>query len=487
MSRKVGNVNAGTCGFERCAGIQLAVHSMMAAVSLPGAASTLSARQSDRIQQAVRREQKSGLLLGLRLRLVVLALVAVYLLSFGLDPSQIIDLSALAALCISGWAQYRIAGTRLDQPAVLALFPVADALLVLLAIFSGIEQQGFPRVIMDEVRPVTWLFLLLTMQALAYRPWLAAWSGLVTGVLWIVAFLWMLAYPGAHGSLRVEVPPGADPVPLFLAAFYDPLFINADAWVREALLALVCGCILAVAVRRSQGMMSRALLAERSRANLARYFSPSMVDQLAAHDQPFDTAREQEIGVLFADLVGFTRYAETSSPQHLIQMLREFHGRVAQVVFEHGGTLDKFIGDCVMATFGTPTRGSNDATRTIACCCAIASAVEDWNEARRSGAQIPVKIGIGAHYGRVVTGDIGDERRLEFAVLGDTVNVASRLEALTRKLSCTILISDDLVQAAKLEAHAVDDLLARFGPVEPQELRNRAERVSLWSSPSPVA
>jgi adenylate cyclase len=98
-----------------------------------------------------------------------------------------------------------------------------------------------------------------------------------------------------------------------------------------------------------------------------------------------------------------------------------------------------------------------------------------------------VKIGIGAHYGRVVTGDIGDERRLEFAVLGDTVNVASRLEALTRKLSCTILISDDLVQAAKLEAHAVDDLLARFGPVEPQELRNRAERVSLWSSPSPVA
>jgi adenylate cyclase len=190
--------------------------------------------------------------------------------------------------------------------------------------------------------------------------------------------------------------------------------------------------------------------------------------------------------VLFADLVGFTRYAETSSPQHLIQMLREFHGRVAQVVFEHGGTLDKFIGDCVMATFGTPTRGSNDATRTIACCCAIASAVEDWNEARKSGALIPVKIGIGAHYGRVVTGDIGDERRLEFAVLGDTVNVASRLEALTRKLSCTILISDDLVRAARAEAHTVDDLLARFGPVEPQELRNRAERVSLWSSPRPA-
>ena len=249
-----------------------------------------------------------------------------------------------------------------------------------------------------------------------------------------------------------------------LAAYYDPLFVNAEIWIREALIAILCGAILAVAVRRSQGMIFRALQAERSRANLARYFSPSMVDQLAEQDQPFEAAREQEIGVLFADMVGFTRIAENSSPEELIRLLREFHRRVAQAVFAHGGTLDKFIGDCVMATFGTPNAGADDATRTLACCRAIAATVENWNAERRAAGAAPVRIGIGAHYGPVVLGDIGDERRLEFAVLGDTVNVASRLEALTRQLACTILASDDLVRAARAESDTVEELLRRVRP-----------------------
>lgn len=253
---------------------------------------------------------------------------------------------------------------------------------------------------------------------------------------------------------------------------------------RGAFVAVLCGGILAMAVQRSQGMTSRALSAERSRANLARYFSPSMVDQLSTQDQPFGAPKGTDVGVLFADIVGFTRIAEASTPVEVISLLREFHGRVARVVFEHEGTLDKFIGDSVMATFGTPANSPTDATRTVACCLAIAAEIDIWNTERTASGLTPVRIGIGAHFGRVVVGDIGDERRLEFAVLGDTVNVASRLEALTRTLSATILISGDLVAAARREGDAASGLLARLGEVGAQRLRNREEAIAVWAYPS---
>jgi adenylate cyclase len=240
--------------------------------------------------------------------------------------------------------------------------------------------------------------------------------------------------------------------------------------------------MLAVAVYRSQGMLGRAVQAERSRANLARYFSPTMVDELAGNDRPFEGARKQEIGVLFADIVGFTHLAEKATPGEVIELLREFHGRVADVIFRHGGTLDKFIGDCVMATFGTPLPAPGDATRTIFCATRIGESIAAWNAERIATGLEPIGVGIGAHYGSVVLGDIGDDRRLEFAVLGDTVNVASRLEGLTRGLSRTILISDDLVQAARKEGYTVGALLLRFAQLPSQQLRNRDQLVSVWGS-----
>jgi adenylate cyclase len=452
--------------------------------AVAGPVFALAPRQTSRVRKAIRQERKDGLRLALRMRITVLGFVACYLLvNYGLEWRQLVNLVALGALCFVGWAQFRIAGTRFDRPAVMAMFPVADILILIFTVFVASEVEGdIPRIMLDETRDFSWFLLLLTLQALAYRPWLAAWTGLVTAAAWMGVLLWMLAYPGAHGSMLLgDVPLGADQLQLLLSAFYDPLFINTDAWLREAMIAVLCGVILAVAAQRSQNLMSRALQAERSRSNLARYFSPSMVDQLAAQDQPFGRTREQDIGVLFADMVGFTRLAETSSPDELIQLLREFHGRIARTVFEHGGTLDKFIGDCVMATFGTPDRSGDDATRTISCCLAIATAIDAFNTERAAAGLPPVAVGIGAHYGRVVIGDIGDERRLEFAVIGDTVNVASRLEGLTRALSSTILISDELVQATLSESGTVDDLLVEFTRTEPHNLRNRAEPVSLWA------
>ena len=109
------------------------------------------------------------------------------------------------------------------------------------------------------------------------------------------------------------------------------------------------------------------MAAERARGNLARYFPPKIVDTLAARDEPFGPPRQQDVAVLFSDIRGFTAMSETMSPAEVMELLRDFHGRMEAVVFEHNGTLDKFIGDALLATFGTPDTGERDATDALTC------------------------------------------------------------------------------------------------------------------------
>ena len=126
-----------------------------------------------------------------------------------------------------------------------------------------------------------------------------------------------------------------------------------------------------------------------------------------------------------------------------------------------------------MATFGTPTASEEDAANAIACARAIRAAVDDWDRARAAEGLAPVDVGVGVHYGDVILGNMGDERRLEFAVIGDTVNVASRLQSLTRTHEGGVLISGDTVAAAGTPGG-----VAQLGAAP---VRGRTGDVSLWT------
>jgi len=169
-------------------------------------------------------------------------------------------------------------------------------------------------------------------------------------------------------------------------------------------------------------------------------------------------------------------------PQTVVATLRAFHGKLERAVFDHGGTLDKFLGDGVMATFGTPTVGPHDARNALAAALTTCATIASWNGERTTRGEPPIRVSIGIHYGPVVLGDIGSERRMEFAVLGDVVNVAQRLEGLTRRLDCQIVVSDDVVQALRAQSpREADALLAGFGAAPAQDLRGRARPVAVWT------
>ncbi len=223
-------------------------------------------------------------------------------------------------------------------------------------------------------------------------------------------------------------------------------------------------------------------VAERAKANLSRYFAPSLVETLANTDEPFGPAREQNVTVLFADIIGFTALSAQHTPKNVFNLLRGVLSRLAAEVFANRGTLDKYFGDGLMATFGTPDAGDQDATNALRCALAMQRAVTEENRRRAGDIGEHLRIAVGIHYGPVLLGNIGEERRLEFAVIGDTVNVASRLEELARPLDAAIVVSDALVEAVKTESPGglpeLDLLINR----DVMELRGHDGGLVVWTA-----
>ena len=204
------------------------------------------------------------------------------------------------------------------------------------------------------------------------------------------------------------------------------------------------------------------------------------MDTLAERDEPLGRVRRQAVGVLFADLVGFTTMAEEMTPEEVMALLRDFHGRMEDVVFRHNGCLEKFIGDALLATFGVPDSGPRDATDTLACARGMLAALDAWNGERTATGLPRLRMGVGLHYGPVVAGDIGSRRSMAYATVGDTTNVTSRLQALTRELGTRIVVSAALVAAIEREG-GDRAVLAGLSARSPHTLRGRDVPIELWA------
>ena len=193
------------------------------------------------------------------------------------------------------------------------------------------------------------------------------------------------------------------------------------------------------------------IAAQRAKANLARYVPPHLVEALSERDEPFGPPRLLDVAVLFADMRGFTTISEAMTPSDVMELLRDFHRRMAAATFRFGGTLDDYIGDAILATFGISENGGSHATNALTCAREMLAIMKSWNEERAGDGKAPLGVGIGVNYGPAVVGDIGSDRYMDFTVIGDTVNVASRLERLTRSIDTDLIISQTLADRVRDE------------------------------------
>ena len=435
----------------------------------------------DPLMAALKEDKREALRLAVKARWIALAIIAVLIVFLNPRWEVLYYEALLAGFALIGWAQIKIGRVGVSRLELALLFCDLALMTFTLVVPNPFSDFDWPVAMQYRFDDFIYFFVLLASGTMAYS-WRTVFAmGVWTSGLWIAAMVWVLVQPGALPEVSTAIREALAGHPE-LVVFLDPNEVRISSRIQEIVVFLIVAGILALGGQRTNRLLVRQAEMARERANLARYFPPSIVDQLADRDQPLGAVRDQTVTVMFADIVGFTKLAESQTADQVVSTLRGFHARMERAVFDNGGTLDKFLGDGLMATFGTPDPGPHDASNAVRCGHAMLAAIDDWNRERRASGAEPIALSVGLHCGTVVLGDIGSERRLEFAVLGDVVNVASRLEALTRELNVRMALSDSVAAAIRTDPAAdAEALLSGLDASGPQSLRGREKPITVWT------
>lgn len=253
----------------------------------------------------------------------------------------------------------------------------------------------------------------------------------------------------------------------------------AAGWLLP-LAAPAVGIVLATTGAMAGSWLTEGRRHREVRSAFGKFIPPAVVDEITSTRTDPRRVDRREISVLFSDVRGFTTLSERSTPELVIETLNEYMAAMVGTVFDHGGTLDKFIGDGLMAFFGAPLPDPDHARHACACAAAMVVRLEVLNAGWEAAGKPRLAIGIGVHSGPAVVGFVGDpERRLDYTAIGDTVNVASRLEGLTREAGASILASAATIRAAG------DGVPAR--PLGKRAVRGRSEPIEVYALGEPAA
>ena len=208
------------------------------------------------------------------------------------------------------------------------------------------------------------------------------------------------------------------------------------------------------------------------RDTIARYVSPEMCEEILKNPALLQLGgRRQEVTVLFADIKGFTAMTEGMDPEAVVEVLNTYFTEMVELVFEHQGTLDKYVGDALMAVFGVPVPLAHAANRAVECALAMQFRLAQMRAQKRT----PIRgIRMGINTGEVIVGNIGSVKRMDFTVIGDAVNVAARLQELAKELEADTLVSEATFGQVEGQFRML------FSPLEPVVLRGRQEPTPIY-------
>ncbi len=440
----------------------------------------MDAAMSNRFTMAtLERHKREGVLLAVRARWVALAIVAVLLIYLNPNWEMVFYYPFLAAMAFLGWLQTRIAQVGQSRRELVLIFVDVLVFVVTLTIPNPLAENDWPLAMYLRFEGFSFLYILLAGATLSYSWRTIIAVGNWTVAVWFIALglIWWFSTPSQALQQAAEAAFGHNPAMLQILS---PNSFNFDLRIQNAVIFIIVTYTLALSIRRFNRLLINNAALERERENLSRYFSPNVVEELSHNDEPLKQIRSHDVAVIFVDIKGFTRFASDRTPEDVIQTLRAFHARMEAAVFAHGGTLDKYLGDGLMASFGTPFPAEDDARRAYLCARAMIGAAQVWNAERLAAGEPELAVSVGLHRGPVVLGDIGGNR-LEFAVIGNTVNVASRIEGLTRVLDAPLVISDDI--RAVLPEQEVGDLIRHDG----QMVAGIDQPITVWTLPSTPA
>jgi adenylate cyclase len=439
-------------------------------------AARLQFRSSRRFADSIRKAELEGLQFAFYARLTAIIVVTAWLAWVVEWPRSAYYASFAVVLFISGYIPYRLRFHAYSEAMKLGFILLDIALVTTAVLLPPPFEQGSEWPVQTRLRGQEFLYaiLLLGEAALTYSPLRVVWTGSAIIGIWSIGVYSIYARPDTS-RFNAVADAGEMSSAEALTLFFDPTFVGLTAWRTQLIATALLTLLITLSVWRSRRTLIQQVEAEVKRADLARYVSPDVADALASSTRSgFGDPTNRTVAVLFADIVSFTRMTEALSPEQTFALLRSFQERSCGVVFRHGGTLDKYLGDGFMATFGAIDDRSDAAACAIACAFDLQHEIERWNTKRSRRGALPVRLSIGVHCGLVTVGNLGAEQRVEFAVVGDVVNVASRLQEITREHGGTIAASDICVRSAGSE-----EILGKFRLQREVQLRGRTQPLSV--------
>jgi adenylate cyclase len=418
-------------------------------------------------KERLREEELNGFSFAFKARTIALAVVVFWVVVSASATRLPFLLGAAALFFAVGWVAYQ-SRKHPHMLAIQAICAFLDVAIIVLASHLP-ESDPYEWALQTWMRRSTFLYLVayVASSALTFSVVVVLISGLaaVVGQLATFAFVLYAAerIDGFKGFLARDAYDLLSQLVAMQGVEPDVFMIN-----QIVLLAVTVG-LIAAAIWRARRHVERAVMAESQRSNLGRYFSPAIAERLATEGPAMGTGRAQDATVMFVDIIGSTQQMELFTPEQVIAGVRAVHRRVVPVVMNRGGTIDKFLGDGVMAVFGAPERRQNDAHQAVLAAVEILDMVDAWSVRRTARGNVSVHVALGLHFGPVIQGNVGVEDRLEFTTLGDTVNVASRLQNMTRQYGAGVLMSAATVAAAERFGPLPDAIKARcrdLGPVQ---------------------
>ena len=389
-------------------------------------------RLPERVRETIRRQQeRSEILIGWA-QLVIVSVLGVAYESTSMATgvvqeeysfeTQVFVLYGLFAL-----ARLALAYRRALPEWLLYVSVVADMALLMGLIYSFHYKYAQPAVFYLKAPTLFFVFVFIALRALRFEARFVVFAGLAAAAGWIALILYALGGRGGPHNPTTD--------------FVEHLTSNAFLIQAEAdklVAILVTTAVLAIAISRARNLLVRSVSEGAAARDLARFFDPGVADRIrgAALAIRAGEGELRDVAILTVDLRGFTRLSVEMEPDAVMKLLQDYQGRVCPLVTRHGGSIDKFLGDGILASFGAVAASATAAADALRAADAVMEAAGRWSAERRAAGLDDLSVGLAVASGRVVFGAVGDGERLEFTVIGDAVNLAAKLEKHNKDEKC---------------------------------------------------
>jgi adenylate cyclase len=431
----------------------------------------LPARLPERVQATIKQEQdQTEILVSLMQLAAIVTFAALYTLTPKAFDSRAVPFEPVPVTLAfyAGFTLVRLwlAAKRRLEAWFLALSVIVDITVLMVTIWSFYLQYQEPPPIYLKAPTMLYAFILIALRTLRFEPWLVLLAGITAAAGWLILVAYAVLGEG-----------GAEITHDF-ATYAMSYEVLLGAEVDKVVSLMMVTLILTLGLVRARKLLFRAVTDQVAATELSRFFAPEVAGRIRESDIALEPGQAElrEAAILMVDLRGFTPLSQQIAPGEVMTLLSEYQSRVVAAVTAHRGSIDKFMGDGILASFGATRPSTTFAADAFRAVDTLLEATAAWARERASrGAPAPT-LGAAVATGPVMFGTIGDESRLEYTVIGEAVNLAAKLEKHTKVARVRALCSDGAYQVALSQgyrpraSHAALGRCAIAGVDEPLDL-----------------